>query len=184
MAIDGLRYATSNYATQSDVAAAGGLVLVSVTAFTTASSVSVNNCFSSLYENYQIIFDGYGSTALALNLRMRSSGTDATASNYNWQELNAGGTSVTGTLSTSIPQHYFGRTDTGRNVAQQLVSGPFAAEETRFQSFSNYANGASVGVQIHFGNHAIATSYDGFTLIASSGTFTGTIRVYGYRNSI
>ena len=41
---------------------APGLVHVNTTTFTTQSSVSVNNCFTSTYENYQIKLNILGST--------------------------------------------------------------------------------------------------------------------------
>jgi hypothetical protein len=34
------------------------------------------------------------------------------------------------------------------------------------------------------GTTSVTTSYDGFTLFPNTGTFSGQIRVYGYRNSI
>ena len=33
------------------------------------------------------------------------------------------------------------------------------------------------------GSHSLATAYDGMTIYPPSGTITGSVRVYGYRNS-
>ncbi len=62
---------------------AGTLVLVNTTSFTSQSSININNCFSSSYENYKIMILATSSTTSQFTMRLRASGTDSSGSNYN-----------------------------------------------------------------------------------------------------
>jgi hypothetical protein len=73
----------------------------------------------------------------------------------------------------------------GNSVALD-VHRPFLAERTFMQGSIVSMNTSAFGYQGHLGGfHNVATSYSAFTLTISTGNFTGgTIRVYGYRNTL
>jgi hypothetical protein len=162
--------------------AAGGLTLINTTTITNGvSSVSLNNVFSSSYNNYRVIINWLeGSvTTATVSLRLRVSGTDNTGA-FAYQPRgwkNTGGTLAGfGTAGSSIPLNVITGADP---ITIMDVTLPFVTRQTNFiiDSFEGNNNDAW-----GFGaTHNQAVSYDGFTVFPSSGTFTGgTIYVYGY----
>lgn len=87
--------ATTAFVTAAD-ALAGGLVLVASATFTTASTCSINNCFTSTYENYRVVISGFSTTSTSANIlmRFRNAGTDrATQYQFAMRGLDAGNAS-------------------------------------------------------------------------------------------
>jgi hypothetical protein len=64
---------------------APGMVLIEKKPFTAVSSVSLDGCFTSAYNNYKVVvrFTSWTSGAYG-TLRMRASGTDASGSDYSY----------------------------------------------------------------------------------------------------
>jgi hypothetical protein len=167
--------------TPSSTANSGGSVTVTggAVAFSAVNNVSLNGVFSATYDNYGLLLTVTGSTSSSVNLRMRASGSDA-ATNYNWQVINANSTTVSGAAVTSQTSYAISDTGTGKTTADLLLFDPFKAEATNVHL---RANARTINtLYMNIGQHTTATSYDGFTLIAASGTITGTVRVYGYKN--
>ena len=169
-------------AVQSQINTAGGLVKITDATFSAQSSVSVNNCFTSTYENYRIIFSSTSSASM--RLRLRVSGSDDTTSNYD----NAG--RYEGTASTAIYDSAATSwrlqdvAATTQNHFVMNVVKPQIAEPTIFFS---QTIGSSPGTNFYTymmnGQHRSSTAFDGFTVIlGGAGNFTGTLRVYGFRN--
>ena len=199
--------ASSTYLTQSSASttyapvAAGGLVqivptsiaatggsgstsLTGAVSFTSASAISLNSCFTSVYDNYLIMFVGDGSTTAAnLQFRMRVSGTDNSTSNsYISQSVQGNSTTVAGVRETTN-YGVLGQVGSGNpNALEMKLFRPFLTEKTAILAQLQQAEDVS-RVRNMSGVHTQATSYDGITLFPGTGTFTGTIRVYGYRNS-
>ena len=172
---------TTQLATTAFVQGAGGLVHINTTTFSAVSSVSLNSVFSATYTWYKIMY--YADTSGAaqnLNLRMRNAGTDNTSSNYSTQYLD-------GSLSTASAAR-----TTGQNLA--VLSGvastggwgsidiynPFSATTTSWSNTTGFAAPVSA---IYTGQHSVASSYNGFSLLIGANVFSGTVRVYGYKNS-
>jgi hypothetical protein len=149
--------------------------------YSTATSVSVNGCFSSQYTNYMVVMDYDASSASAnLHIRLRVSGTDDSTSNaYVLQKLTMNSTTVSGARNTSTQWDTIGTfANVATNAFKMNVYRPFLADTTAFDSHSSdsYLNAYTI---IGNGTHTQNTSYDGFTFICSSGTITGSIYVYG-----
>lgn len=145
--------------------------------FSGASSVSLNSCFSSTYDNYRILINVTGSADDNTNFRLRVGGVDnSTASSYTRQFLRADSTTVSGgVLAQSFG--FLGDTfTTGGTFAIDIFS-PFLTTRTKLLSHNFRAAGAILFIGV---DHNQTVSYDGFTIIANSGTITGTARVYGY----
>jgi hypothetical protein len=161
----------------------GGLVLVASESFSAVSSVSVNNCFSATYDNYCIMSDLTGNTPLGVNIRWRVSGVDASAANYNRNEILAGASTVAGAQTNTQTSSNFTAANSGaRSGVRAEIYTPALAQQTTINVLTNYPLDNNRGV-LYWGTHTLATAYDGFTLVTSSGNITGTLRVYGYLNS-
>jgi len=143
--------------------------------FTTVSSVSLNDVFSSTYRKYKIIYDASHSTGSSIALRYRVGGADDSTSNYIFQI-------ITGQTSTASASRSASQTSSnicgsaGVSRAEILVDNPNLAVNT-FSLSTSFAGDGDLRI---IGGHFNATTvFTGFTLIPSAGTITGTITVYG-----
>ena len=147
----------------------------------TPSAINFNNVFSSTYDNYEILLTIQGSANNNAELRLRSSGTDDTGTNYRSVFVSYSATTVAvSTLNTtSITVGVLRLSD--KSLYSVKIANPFLAEKTLVNTTGTRTHDAIQGYNI-FGQHMLDTSYDGFTLFASSGTFnSGEVSVYGYR---
>ena len=165
-----------------------GLVYVTGASFSGASSVSVNNCFTSTMDNYRLLINITNATvAGSTNIRFRAGGVD-TATNYYY----AGLISYTGSAATGIPSSggalaslYFSVQDPTyfpNHPAAIEIMQPFLAYRTMWSLQAMYSvNPAPYALWMN-GVMNNTTSYDGFTIFPNGGgTISGTYRVYGYR---
>ena len=160
-----------------------GLVLINKADFSSVSSVSVNNCFSSTYQNYLIVFQAqHASTTDNMNFMLRLAGTNNTA-NYAYVYTNNDNAISTG-RNTSQTAGAIGKIGNGMQDFISIdVMNPYITTNTSYRS-RNYSSMNASFISDFGGFHAAATSYDGFTIATSSGgNVTGTVRIYGYRNS-
>ena len=160
-----------------------GLVFISATTFSSATSVSINNCFSSTYDNYLIQINQSSGTGGYYTVKMRLSGTDSSAS-YTYNTLTTNGATVSSATSSAVTTGFaIDANDTSRAAQASFeLQQPGAAIYTWFKTSTFSSNVGGTGLKIANGYHAVNTAYDGMT-IAWTNSATGTIRVYGYRNS-
>jgi len=160
-----------------------GLTLVAFNSFTTESTVVINDCFTSTFDNYYFSLSGLvcsGSPQVAI--RMRVSSTDASGSNYSRAYLVGGGaTASSGRDSSQTSSIIFPDASVARSDGFATIYSPNLAEPTALFSQFNRSGGNSIYMIAAY--HNLSTAYDGFSLIPSTGTITGTIRIYGYKNS-
>jgi hypothetical protein len=148
--------------------------------FSAASSVSLNGVFNSTYDNYRMLTDIQGSGNMDILLRFRVSGSDASGANYNFVTTTLTSSAAATSLVNQTSNNCGFLRSEGRSSHIFEISRPFLAEKTRITINGTRAFDAVQGF-IGNGEHQLTTSYDGFTLIASSGTFAaGTVSVYGY----
>jgi hypothetical protein len=153
-----------------------------------STTLSLDNCFSSTYQNYVVVFNISGYAAGPLYMRLRTgSGDDADANyafarNYfRWDGGSSGGdATMTGTTFTV---GYCGASVTtienefnlyNPNVADRTSIGTTLVEigSATTNSYNMIANGQKQTL----------TQYTGFSLIRfSTNTFGGTVTCYGYR---
>ena len=158
----------------------GGLVKIADTTFSAQSTVSINNCFSSTYENY--LFQGRYTTAASsgsITYRLRASGTDANT-NYNEYGVYAGATGgITNNLSSQAQWFSSGSHNATTVWVNIFLFRPNVAEATS----GIWHQGDTRAYIIEYaGHHTTASAYDGISISISSGSFSGTARVYGIRN--
>lgn len=158
----------------------GSVGLTGAASFSLASSVSINNCFSSTYTNYRIMLNITGSsiTGNAIYIRLRSAGSD-NSSSYQWIAVNNyfNGIRMLGNSGITYAEiGYTGAGDTSGFAVVEIAS-PFLVAKTYATMSRTYNNENTVGGWWH----NFSGSFDGFTLIPSGGNITGTVQVYGYR---
>jgi hypothetical protein len=154
-----------------------GMVLISSTTSSAASTVSFDNVFTSTYSNYMINISGVTSTDNFINMRLRVGGVDSSASNYAYQRDSS--FSSTSSLSTNTAQSFWNvsRGNTTGFSSQINVYAPQLAQLKLVNS-----NGGHQGQFTRVaGANSLTTQFDGFSIYPASGTMTGTIKVYGYK---
>ena len=164
-------------------AGAPGLAFITGATFTSATTVSINSCFTNTYDNYLVTVNASSGTGGNYLVKLRLSGTDSSAS-YTFNTLTTNATTVSSaTTSGGTIGFPTDANDTSRPAQTQFtLMSPAVAAYTWYASNAFSSNVGGVGVKINNGYHAIATAYDGLT-INWTNTSTGTVRVYGLRNS-
>lgn len=161
-------------------ATASGLTLLSKTTLSSTTNVSLNNVFSSTYDNYRILYQGHFSAgATDVEMRLRVSGTDNSSAVYYGGR---GTTDISGTFlanGTSGATKWFMCTPT-------TASGHFAIDVMKpFDvTFKTTFSGTFVSRHLdrmgyNAGFHDTEASYDGFSIFFANACI-GTLSVYGY----
>ena len=164
---------TGTMALTSDISA-GGLVHINTSTFSTASSHSIDNCFSATYTNYKILIKLSAVTGTNIDFlaRLRVSSSDETT-NYRTVRQMASGTAmavatdptgnddwVLGFISTtSTTEHHSGTIEIGDTFASTPTKG--------ISSFSGYYGGSNYLTFCDWAN-TNSTSYDGITFFPAS----------------
>lgn len=156
-----------------------GLDLVVSQTFSSSTTISVNNCFSNLYENYRIIMYIVASSNNWTSLRFRSNGVD-TSSGYTNQRLRATTTTVGATSSTAATEIFIGEHDTAQSVYAYDIITPRLARATSIIGSNMRSASVQDILQIAAANTS-NTQFDGFSIFG--GTLSGSLRVYGYKNT-
>ena len=150
-----------------------------------ASSVSLNNVFSTTYDNYAIKINLEPITTTAQNVLLRlRTGSDDSGANYYQSgffnsssssafvgEANTGQTSFATTYVTTTAGHYA--------TSNIELFAPNLAKPTMFQSFNLRQEGANSVQLYRLGGLNTTTQYTGFTIFVTT-TMTGTVSVYGF----
>jgi len=147
------------------------------TSFTGVTSVSLNGVFSSTYENYLLIGDHIGSAGgTSPTMRLRVGGTDNTVAKYQRVSYFFG-TAISNAYSANQTSWSWGTHGTANSTYALTFIKPNLASTTAL--IGNSTDGRGYGVS-RGSDFTDATAFDGFSLIAGTGTITGTIRIYGY----
>jgi hypothetical protein len=175
-----------------------GLEHIITTTFTGVASVSLGSdaspVFSSTYDNYRVVLTTNVSTNAnrTFALRLRSNTTDDSSANYGFvnQGLRLDGgeqaTNNTGNAQTSaIIQNNAHYSDAGKTwVVSFDIFMPFASRFTAITGMNLGVTAANLIHQSFSAEHAVASSFNGLTILNSSGNFSsGQISVYGYRKA-
>ena len=179
--------------TPTSITATGGSGSISTgggVSFASASAISLNGCFSATYDNYKIVLSLSAMSAQTrVQARLRASGTDASGTDYHTYGIgidNSMTTKTTNLNSTTSWGFAEGNATDGNLVISSIdLANPFLAAKTK--GIEQYAGITSSGSAYALSMncqlfHNLATSCDGLTIFPASGTITGSIRVYGYRN--
>jgi hypothetical protein len=164
------------------------LTLINTTSFTGVTSQSVNNVFTSTYDNYRIMISITNmATDGLLTMKMRASGSDTSTGYY---------TNVMGILENGTAENMTAANTSSWSINDiDGVSATGATNSTVIELFNPERNIPTSATLVANGQNAAgflrgfagglwsatATSFDGFT-IGQAGNIAGTIRVYGYKN--
>lgn len=179
-AVGGLRPVDCTSVTVTGAGSSGSAGTNGKITFGTAESVSVNGVFSATFTNYLLIADFDSSAAsMDTNLRLRVGGADnSTASSYVRQQINANDTTLAGARVTTNLWRVGPGASVYTNGFSAYLYRPFAADTTAYTS-TPVNSELNAYLTVMCGTHNQNTSYDGFTLLASTGNITGTVTVYG-----
>lgn len=159
-----------------------GLVHInSTTIGSGVSAVNIDNVFSATYKRYKVFISSVKSTTSSITIRLRNAGSDLSTSVYYYQRLQANNTTLAGARTSSQSSGLIGE-GSGNLAAQELVFyNPF---ETTTKIITSVSSHALTGVEYQTLNVTVdnSTSHDGFSVLASSGTFSsGLIVIYGLK---
>ena len=164
-----------------------GLVCVKAeTAITAATTVNIDNVFTSDYTNYIINLVYQGSTTDDVFARFRVGGVDASGANYNSQEIQALSTTVNGYRNTGMTSWNFAQNSSGvKSSSSCMLFGPQLATATTMQQTESNSLGSYTNLRykVQALNHTLATAYDGLTLFSAT-AFTGTYAIYGFSKTV
>ena len=155
---------------------------INTTSFTNVASQSVNNVFSTEYDNYKIEYNIFHtSTTTDLLMRFRT-GSDDTGTNYTAQRFFYSNTTASGGRESATSRIRIGQVVTNpQNVGTVTVYSP--NKNTRTATHTEANNGdTDATVAIFTGINFQATQFTGFTVFAGTGNITGALSVYGLRN--
>jgi hypothetical protein len=168
-----------------------GLVFVSQTNFTNQPNVQINNCFPSDYTRFRVIFSLTSVTTAARygHWRLSAAGTPSVTGYFSksvWWNM-ATGTSAAADFDTQTTRFCLGPSG-GTNSQPMLASvdvyNPNVAAHT---STVMQGTGAYFGSGFFYydggGAHTVNSVYDGLFFAPTADNVTGSILVYGYRNS-
>lgn len=155
----------------------GGLTLVTSSIFSGVSTVSIDNVFTSDYQTYKIVFSATHSVGTGnMWLRYRSGGADTT-SGYGYGEAiirHSDGYFSNDGYGTSQQQIALGYV--GSRVWHEItVWEPYETQYTGSWYIASHPSYQEWGG----GFHNTQTSFDGFKIYPTGGTFTGNVYVYG-----
>jgi hypothetical protein len=160
-----------------------GLVYVGGSSFSSSSAVNLDSVFSATYQNYKIEILITSSSQVLLQYRMRVGGASNTTANYSNQLLVADSSTVVGVRSTD---------QTIGDVGQMVSGGISFMDLTLYDPFSAAPTGMLTNTGCFVGQAYMrnqvnvfkaSTSFDGISFIPASGTVTGTVRAYGFRQA-
>lgn len=155
--------------------------------FSGATSVTMENLFSTDFSNYRFVFKIDSITGNAdIYLRLRTTSGNETGANYSVVRLNAQGSGTVDVTSGAFDHARItsshSTSNTGASAAIDILD-PFKTVRTRFTYSSNGATTAGV-VATYTGvvTHTLSNSYTGLYFYPTSGNFTGTLQVFGYND--
>lgn len=163
-----------------------GLSFISAQTVSAAATITFSNVYSATFENYYIVMDGVTSLTGQIAYRNANSGTPTTGNTYSQYEIYAFvGSASPQQYSAVVDRVHAGESGTLATITELLVADPFVAAPTRIRT-EGFGIATSLATPLWTNGitqHSASTSYDGFVLTTSLGTFTGSVRVYGLRNS-
>ena len=157
------------------------------TAFSAASSVTLDGVFTSTYRNYKLVVNYTTSTTSGPRIRMRVGGSSTSTATYNEQYvLGAAETASASRGASATSIGIGGNTNGSFNSSMEItIYNPQVATPTTVHSVNMNSQGAYTTpvMAIFGGNQSGSTSFDGVEIFPSSGTMTGNYTVYGLATS-
>jgi hypothetical protein len=157
----------------------GGLIHINTTTFSGVASQTVNGVFTSAYKNY-LVTSQFSKTTASNNMLLRYtiSGTP-TATAYDRSGLFGNTSGTTGSFFHAVNQDAIVVGNTGDSNAFQLQTfSPQVSGKTLHIGYGSTENQSVFFAGQQSGNN----SFDGFSLVSSTGNITGSITVFAYKD--
>jgi hypothetical protein len=140
--------------------------------FSAASSVSLNNVFSSIYDNYYILINSTPSGSLDIRWRGRTSGSDNSSALYDsgamYIDTTGGGFNALSSANATYGYISDQGNSTGTGTMMNIFS-PFASRPTTVHSETQVNTEAASYLKKSYGTYNATTSFDGITIYTSTG---------------
>lgn len=173
------------------VTGTGSANAMGMVSFTGASNVIINGVFTSSYKNYRIIVNVFNTSATDIWIAARgaTSGSQRTEASYKWaiQRLNSAGSGLT-TTTNNVNEALCFIAGSGTNGNTPGVSMDIRSPQLQTTTSVSWHGTAYIGSTANIENVSGSFSYmddyrwDGISFYPQSGTFTGTIQVFGYND--
>lgn len=166
-----------------------GLEYITSTTFTNASSIVVNNCFTGTYNNYRIVLNITNTSGAAfMAMLLRANNVDNSA-NYSYVGVTyylSGGSGYSTIRAGQNIGYWVVGFANGSGAKGNVVIEVFnpSANMTTTANWTGQINDTNTGVEplSAGGIHLVSYQATGFKLVPLSGvTYTGTVRIYGYK---
>ena len=169
------------------ITVSSALTFITGATFSAASSVAVDSCFTSTYQNYRIVFivTASATSTGATTLQWRTGGATNTTANYTrgLVGISSGG-SFDGSYTASATSYNLGSTSSSENNYVLALDVYRPQQATLTNAFvTNMPGYGSTTPRFGTLQFEAATAFDGFIVSRTAGTMTGNYRVYGYSNS-
>lgn len=179
--------------TPTSIAGSGVSLSGAVVSFSSATSVSVNGCFSSTYTNYRAVYTITTTSAsgqFLIRLRANNNNSNDSYSSvgpYFYLSAGTGYTSVVANQAQTFAgpvNGSVGSSSVGGGFMEFFMPNVNTATTIDFKGGTNITN---TGNEFYSGSIFHYTNYqaDGFSFFSSGSSFnfSGNLRIYGYRNS-
>lgn len=163
-----------------------GLDLIKKASGTSVSSINIDNCFSEKYSQYKIITNITSASATSyIMTRLRAGGTTESTSVYNTQYLysSSSASAARNTADTYFIQLNYNVASSSGVTLTEILN-PYQSKVTTGYSLrADRPETASIELVHYVAGTDNANSYDGISVLPTTGTITGTVYIYGYVES-
>ena len=172
--------------------AAGGssFEFISRTTFSDVASQAFDGVFTSTYQKYYVAFDNFiaATSTDDLQLQFRYAGpTTQTTTYYGSINVSAFNANIATTLQSNTSQYTIapstGLSTSGSQGSGYLYFSNVGNSSQRASVISNYIYPPDAQTTMGGGNNDTARTYTGFLLKSSSTNISGTVTIYGLKNS-
>jgi hypothetical protein len=155
-----------------------GLVHIASFSASGVTSVDINGCFSTKFDNYLLVVRGTTVSNTGLEWRLRNSGTTDSSANYDSQFLEVLSTTVQGIRVTAQTSGSFGSFRNTETAVSATIFSPFATRRT--MAVSQVINPfGDITYSAVASKHRLDASYDSLVLLSGSNiNITGSIHGY------
>ena len=163
-----------------------GLVYIDSKTWTsTAAAQQIDNCFTSTYANYRLVLTAIGSAATSVNILAQVvDGSSPVTTNSYFRSIMSGGTAAPAAAFSGSQSAWIAGLigDTAASFVWDLQNPQAATKTTGTSTFmtssTNDFLAGTCGQMI-----LLTTQYEGISVVPASGTWAGTLTVFGYRQA-
>ena len=160
-----------------------GYQYISSASFSAASTVNVDNVFTSAYKSYVLFIYASGSASVGIRLQYLKATVPKTSDYYGGRLFSnfSGGSGQVPMAATG--QILLGNIGTSGSFTRIEIGDPNLVSGANNSTYALFQNMYAAGGEQNVGGASTGSdTFDGFRLTTSSGTMTGSVRIYGIRN--